>query len=88
MEPKVFKVRAEQVGSEDVSMFLRTAISREFKGEYFISNETTMDRIDPATREMQKIRAFLIEANGKSQTIYFDITDLSAAKKSNNSWGL
>ena len=36
MEPKVFKVRAEQVGSEDVSSFLRTAISREFRGEYFL----------------------------------------------------
>lgn len=89
MEPKVYKVSAKQVGSEDVSQFLRTAIAREYGNkEYFIGNETTIDRIDPKTHQMQKIRGFLVESGGRSQTIYFDITDISLAKKSNNSWGL
>jgi len=89
MEPKVYKVSAAQVGSEDISQFLRTAIAREFGNkEYFIGNETTIDRIDPQTRKMQKVRAFLVESVGTSTTIYFDITDVTAARSSNNSWGL
>jgi len=89
MEPKIYKVMASQVGSEDIGQFLRTAIAREFgKREYFIATENTMDRIDPKTRQMQKIKGFLIDAGGVQTTIYFDITDVSLSKKSNNSWGL
>jgi hypothetical protein len=89
MEPQVFTVKPEQVGNEDVSQFLNKAIAREFSdGEYFIVNETTIDTIHPQTMKKRKVRAFCIEARGRTQTIYFDITEVSAARASTNSWGL
>ena len=89
MQPKIYNVTAAQVGSEDISQFLRSAISREFGNkEYFIANELTTDRFDPERNEMRKLRAFLVQFGNESVTLYFDITEPSKARSSTNSWGL
>jgi hypothetical protein len=78
MEPQIFIVKPEQVGNQDISEFLRQAISKEFDGqEYFIANEQTVDKITSYSKAPRKIRMFLVQANGKSHSLFFDITEVS-----------
>lgn len=79
-EPVIFHVKQEQVGSQDVAEFLRSAIGKEFEGrDYYIGQELSLEKkthYSPHTP--RRLRGFCICESGKpNQTIYFDVTEVS-----------
>jgi predicted transcriptional regulator len=85
MQPNIFQIKPEHVGGDDVMQFLRRAVAKELNGkEYFIVNETTLDRTTPySPTAMRKIVAFGVEVAGDTHAIYFDITDVTSASSIN-----
>jgi hypothetical protein len=78
-QTNIFHVRPEQVGSEDISEFLRRAINKEFEGkDYYIGQELSLERVthySPTSK--RRLRGFCICESGKpNQTIYFDVTEV------------
>jgi len=81
--PIIYQVKAEQVGTTDISHFLTSAISKQFNGSYEIVNESTMDRLVPGFQGKRKIRSYAVEASGTTHSLHFDITDASLAQAVN-----
>jgi hypothetical protein len=81
--PTIYQVKAEQVGTTDISLFLTSAISKQFNGEFAIVNESTMDRLIPGFKGKRKIRSYAVEAGGTTHSLHFDITDASVAQAVN-----
>ena len=87
MQPTIYQIKPEHVGQEDVHQFLHKAIAREFDGkEYYIVNETTMDRPTPYSLKPRKILSFGVECAGQTHALYFDITEVSAANANSVNW--
>jgi hypothetical protein len=76
-EPTIYHVKPEQVGSEDLSDFLRQAINRQFQGkEFYIAKETIEERPTSYSKTPRRLRGFMInEDNTQGHSIYFDVTD-------------
>lgn len=85
-QPNVFIVKAEQVGSTDVTQFLYSALAGQFGNNYEIVNESSIDRMVPYIKGIRKIRSFAIKSNGQNHSIHFDITEVSAANTSSQNW--
>jgi hypothetical protein len=81
--PVIYQVKAEQVGTSDISFFLTSAIAKQFKGDYSIVNESTMDRLIPGYKGKRKIRSYAVEHGGQTHSLHFDITDASLAQSIN-----
>ena len=77
--PTIYRVTPEQVGQRDVSDFLRFAISKQFEGQaYYIVNEQTLDKNTPySPTKPRKIKAFAVEVEGVTHSLFFDVTDVS-----------
>lgn len=78
-EPVIFHVKPEQVGTQDLSEFLRTAINKEFEGkDYYVGQELSLEKkTNYSPLVPRKLRAFCICESGKpNQTIYFDVTEV------------
>lgn len=85
--PNIFIVKKEQVGSQDINEFLRSALAKEFGEEgYMIMNEVTLDSITHYSKSPRKLKGFSISAKGGNHTIYFDITEASSVNQDKNSW--
>jgi hypothetical protein len=83
---QVYHVKPEHVGNEDIMQFLRKCISREFGGkEYYIVNESTLDKILPGYPKPRRIVSFGVESAGVNQAVHFDVTDVVASNSTN--WG-
>lgn len=76
-QPVFYQVKPEQVGREDLTDFLRKAITKQFEGrDYYISKELIEEKPTPYSKTPRKLRGFLInEANSIGHAIYFDVTD-------------
>ena len=75
----IFHVRPEQVGSNDLSEFLRNAINKEFEGrDFYIGQELALERTTHYSPTVpRKLRGFCICESGKpNHTIYFDISEV------------
>jgi hypothetical protein len=81
--PTIYQVKAEQVGTSDISFFLTSAIARQFQGEHSIVNESTMDRLIPGFKGKRKIRSYAVEHGGRTHSLHFDITEASVAQAVN-----
>jgi hypothetical protein len=86
MQPTIFQVKPEQVGSTDISQFLLNALAAEFGSNYEIVNEQTVDRIIPSHKGLRKIKSYLVNARGGSHSLHFDITEVSAANANAVNW--
>jgi hypothetical protein len=75
--PTIYQVKPEQVGKEDLSTFLRRAISKQFDGkEYYIAKESIEEKPTPYSTTPRKLRIFAInENNSVGHVIYFDVTE-------------
>ncbi len=75
--PVIYHVKPEQVGKEDLSTFLRKAISKQFEGkEYYIAKELIEEKPTPYSASPRKLRGFTInENNSVGHVIYFDVTE-------------
>jgi hypothetical protein len=82
-EPTVYQVTPEQVGGKDIMQFLRQQISNNFNGNFEIVNEQTLNKIVSYSKTPRRIVSFLVEAGGKTHSIFFDTTDVSAASTIN-----
>lgn len=78
-KPVIFIVKKEQVGKEDLGMFLRKAIERQFEGrEYYIAKEEIIESRTSYSSTPRKLRGYMInEGNAKGHAIWFDITDIA-----------
>jgi hypothetical protein len=78
MEPTIYKVTQQQVGREDLGVFLRNAISKQFEGkEYYICKEEIVERPTAYSSTPRKLRGYLInESNSIGHSIWFDVTDI------------
>jgi len=85
-QPNIFLIKASQVGSTDINMFIYSALSKEFGNNFEIVNESTHDRMVPGFKGLRKIKAYGIQANGASHSLYFDITEVSTANTSSQNW--
>ena len=76
--PVIYVVKQEQVGSEDLGTFLRSAISKQFEGkEYYIAKEEIQERPTHYSTTPRKLRGYMInENNERGHAIWFDITDV------------
>jgi len=89
MEPTIYQVKPEQVGNEDLSDFLRKAIGIQFTNkEYFIANEQMMEKRTSYSKDLRKIRAFVVQDNTDHVThnLFFDVTEVGLAR--GGTWGL
>lgn len=77
MEPNIYHVKSEQVGSEDLQDFLRKQIQKQFEGrEYYVSKELIEEKITSYSKTPRKLRGFLInESNNTGHAIWFDVTE-------------
>lgn len=77
-EPTYYKVNPAQVGTQDLTEFLRKAIARQFEGkEYYVTKEVIEERRTPYSTTPRKLRGFLInESNKQGHAIFFDVTDV------------
>jgi hypothetical protein len=86
-KPNIFIVKKEQVGSQDINEFLRSALAKEFgENDFMIMNEVTLDSITHYSRVPRKLKGYSISAKGSNHTIYFDITDAGSVNQDKNSW--
>lgn len=78
-KPTIFIVKKEQVGSQDLGMYLRQAIHRQFEGkEFYISKEEIKETPTYYSKTPRKLRGFMInEANVRGHAIWFDVTDIT-----------
>ena len=78
-QPVYYHVKPEQVGREDLTDFLRRAISLQFEGrEYYVTKEEMIERPTPYSSTPRKLRGFLInEGNKIGHSIWFDVTECS-----------
>lgn len=79
MMPIVYRVKPEHVAQRDVNDYLRECISKNFAGkDYSIVNEQTLDKNTYYSRTVpRKIKAFAVNVEGESHSIFFDITEVS-----------
>ena len=85
-QPTVYLVKAEQVGSNDINLFLYSALSKQFGDSFEVVNESTSDRILPNRKGMRKVKSYGIKSGGQNHSIHFDITEVSAANVSSQNW--
>jgi hypothetical protein len=79
-QPVIYKVTPQQVGNEDINDFLRRALSKQFdKDNFCIVNEQTIDRFLNGNK--CRLKAYVVEVENTSHTIYFDITDVGILNK-------
>lgn len=78
MQPTIYIVKQEQVGSQDLSEFLRKAIGMQFEGkEYYVAKEEIVERPTHYSATPRKLRGFIInEGNVRGHSIWFDVTDI------------
>jgi hypothetical protein len=78
MQPTIYIVKQEQVGSQDLSEFLRKAIAMQFEGkEYYVAKEELTERPTHYSDTPRKLRGFMInEGNVRGHSIWFDVTDI------------
>lgn len=77
--PPIFHVKPEQVGKEELQVFLRKAIERQFEGkEYYVAKELIEEKVTHYSKTPRKLRGFLInENNSIGHVIWFDVTECS-----------
>ncbi len=78
--PVYYHVKPEQVGREDLTDFLRRAITLQFEGkEYYVAKEEIIERPTPYSSTPRKLRGFMInEANKTGHAIWFDVTECNS----------
>jgi hypothetical protein len=78
MESALYVVRQEQVGSQDLTEYLRKAIAIQFEGkEYYIAKEEMVEKPTYYSTTPRKLRGFMInEGNIRGHSIWFDVTDI------------
>jgi hypothetical protein len=78
MQPVIYIVTQEQVGSEDLGDFLRKAIVKQFEGkEYYVAKEEIVERPTHYSATPRKLRGYMInENNTVGHAIWFDVTDI------------
>jgi len=84
--PTVYLVKAEQVGSNDINLFLYKALAGQFGESFEEVNESTSDRLLPGRQGMRKVKSYGIKAGGQNHSIHFDITEVSAANVASQNW--
>jgi hypothetical protein len=85
-QPTVYLVKAEQVGSDDINLFLYAALSKQFGDSLEVVNESTSDRLLPGRKGMRKVKSYGIKARGENHSVHFDVTEVSAANISSQNW--
>jgi hypothetical protein len=80
MQPVIYQVTQKQLGRDDLTEFLRRAISKQFEGkEYYVTKEEDITKPTHYSKTPRRLRGFLINENNTiGHSIWFDVTDVSS----------